>query len=328
MGVYSIKHRKANHHYVPQFILRNFKIAPNKGMVHEYTAKNYNGKIKSIKKQVCLIPNLYTFKDKKTQSKNDFIEDELFSNLIEEYTPEIIEQILVPGFTITSLEESILSTFVAFQYVRTPRFLSQLNRYIVYLVQRKGLTIEDIADKNNHKDFLRKAFIENAYAVTRKDFESFQTSNNLYMSGAQNLLITMAIQIGLYISQPLYQKKHMIMIKDDMESVFMTDHPVTIVNPKTGEYMYQMLWELDSMIVYMPLSPTRAIYFHPDGVEFPGLDFLYIASLLDSNGKAYSDKENEELKDFFKQMASKAPPIPNKQSNHGAPSWENPSKPV
>lgn len=298
-SIYNVVHKKSDHHFVPQFILRNFKISPKEGLVYEYSPNNRNGKKKSIKK-VCAFPNLYTFKDKKSQLPSDYIEDAIFANLIEEFTPNVIKQILTPGFHITYLEESILATFVGFQYARTPYNFREISRYITYLIHAKKVPEKEITDKSNFQLFFQRAFIDNYYEVDRVDYDAFQQKNNLVMQEGHNLIISLAVQMGSYLIKPLYQTKDMIMIKDDTEGVFITDNPVVVLNPETKEFMGVFLWEFPKMEVYMPLAPNRAIYYSLKNDErFKGLQFFSTASLFNSNLKAYSNKPNSFLREFF-----------------------------
>lgn len=305
IGVYEVRHRTASHHFVPQFILNNFNLG-KKGLIYGYNVNIPSGKERSIRKHVCLVSNLYTFKDRTTKQPSDFIEDYIFANLLEKYTPGIVKQVLVEGFDITWVEESILATFIAFQYARTPKFIRQLNEFITYLVKGKGVPLEHITDRNNFRTFFRRAFVENYYGVTRNDLESFKRLNNLSMTGAENLLISLSIQTAIFLSQPLYLKKDTAMIKAEGNSFFITDHPVVVVNPKSGEFMGPLLWEFESMVVFMPLSPTRASYYYNPGTTgHPSYKFWKQVTLANSNGNIYSNRKSPELEIFFKRLRNR-----------------------
>lgn len=306
VGFYKVQHKKSRHHFVPQFILKNFKIGQD-GLIYEYNVRTPFGKERSIAKHVCRVPNLYTYKDRAIKQPSDFIEDFIFANLLETYTPAIVRQVLVEGFEITGVEESILATFIAFQYTRTPKFHRQLNEFVTYLVKGKGVTIDDILDRNNFKNFFRRAFIENYYKVTRANFESFRTTNRLSMTGADNLLISLSIQVANYLAKPLHMKKDTAMIKANTDFFFITDHPVVIVNPINGEFMGSLLWEFKDMVVFMPLSPTRASYYYnPGTIRHPNYEFWKRAAVANYNGNVYSDRKLPELEALFKKLTRAA----------------------
>lgn len=300
-GYYKFDHKKSNHHFVPQFLLRYFRIAPNKGMVYEYSETNPHGKARSIRKHICISPNLYTFTEKNTKRQSDFIEDQMFSNLIEQFSPTIIDQILTPGFRITSLEESIISTFVGFQYTRTPKFLYQTNKYLTYLLKTKAVSLDEIAGQKNINTFFNKAFVNNAYGITIQDLNNFQINNNETLSGAENLILTLSILAGNYLAEQLQKTKQMTMVIDHSHTTFITDHPVMIYQPNDLIFMGPLLWSLGSMIVIMPLTPSRLIFYHNSDHSFPGLELARKAAMVNGTGNIYASKQDAYLYDLYRE---------------------------
>ena len=297
-GVYEVRHESLNHHFVPQFILKNFKIG-DAGLIYEYNSDYPKGRERSIRKHVCMVKDLYTFRDRTSKEPNDFIETHLFANYLDGYAPKIVELIREDKKT-TGAEEAILATFVAFQYVTTPKFMGQLNEFVTFLVKARGVPLSHITDRNNFKTFFRQAFVENVYSITRKEFEAFRATNKLLMTGAENLLISLAIQAGQQLSKPLHLTKDAVTAKTEDDLFFITDHPVIIVNLKNGEFMGPLLWEFDDMTVFMPLSPTRAIhYFSRTTPINPGYKFWEMATLANAYRNVYSNRQSPVLEIAF-----------------------------
>lgn len=204
------------------------------------------------------MPNLYSFRDKKTKQMSDFIEDIMFARLIERHTPFIINRILNGDTRLTDLENSILAIFTAFQYARTPYFLVQLETMLIYFIKEKLIPLEKIAEK----DFFRKAFIENSLNVNREDIIQFALSNRERLEGADNLLIRLSVQIADYISGIIFHKKLNLLKIAEPDFLFVTDHPVVIFNAKYIYFLGPMLWELDrNSVIFLPISPAMGIYY-------------------------------------------------------------------
>lgn len=152
---YVLDYKLSNHHYVPRFLLDKFKVS--KGLIFQYSRDEKPKKV-SIKKEAACVKNLYSYKDKTSKGRSDFIENQVFAFTLEKYASRIINQMIQDkdiDAKITNLERSILISYISFQYVRTPRFLYFIRSMLEYLNIKKNITIKEIAEFN----FFKKAFL-------------------------------------------------------------------------------------------------------------------------------------------------------------------------
>ena len=136
-----------DHHYVPQLILRRFRIAEDgtdKGQTWEFSFETTQIAKAGISSIACA-EDFYLFKDK-TGNKSDFTEKKVFAELLEYFGNGIIKYLNTAKGEpkLTYLEESTLASFVAFQLTRVPVFHSAIEKYLIYAFENKGLVIDDL----------------------------------------------------------------------------------------------------------------------------------------------------------------------------------------
>lgn len=255
-NVYVSGHTSANNHYIPQFLLKKFKI-PNTGLIYEYTYFKKSKQV-SIKKSAQSL-DLYTSTDKGTKNKSEFIEKQLFALTLEKYASRIINEILEKDeINLTSLEQSILTTFMAFQYVRTPKFFHYVRITLEYLHLNKDISVEDMTKT----DFFKKAFFDNFYNIKPNQLVKFSIKNDLVLSNAKNLVLSISIQIGNHLSSIIF-KNDLRMLEAKFPACFyLSDNPANIFNIEKDRSVAIFLWEFGiNSLVYMPISPNRCLYY-------------------------------------------------------------------
>ena len=107
-----------DHHFVPQLILRRFRIADSgvdKGQTWEFNFQNRKIKKTSIS-SIASAKDFYLFKDK-CGKQSDFIEKKVFAENLEYFGNRVIKYLNTASEEpkLTFLEESTLAVFVAFQ---------------------------------------------------------------------------------------------------------------------------------------------------------------------------------------------------------------------
>lgn len=298
-GVYVSEYLdEANHHYIPQFLLRKFRVKDT-GLIYQYTYFQLP-KTVSIEKEAASIKNLYTFTEKGTKAPSSFLEKQLFAYTLEKYASRIINNILKEDkVDLTYIEESIITSFISFQYVRTPKFLSQIKSVLEYLSLSKKVSLEEMIEK----DFYYQTFFANKYGITPQDLGKFGLSNNLELSGAENLILKISTQIGNHLSELMYKRSVRMLESLEPKFFYLSDSPVDIFNLSRARSVGPFLWELkEEVLIFLPITPYRCLYYIPQGYDIkPGI-IGNIISIAIPNGIfqfAYADRKSTLINDKF-----------------------------
>ncbi len=288
----------AKHHYIPKFLLRKFKVKDT-GLIYQYTYLKLPDTV-SIEKEAAFVKELYTFTEKGSKTPSSFLEKQLFAYTLEKYASRIINKILKEDqLDLTYLEESIITSFVSFQYIRTPKFLRHVKSVLEYLSLSKKVPIEEMVKDN----FYLEAFFENKYKIVPQDLGKFGLSNKLELTGAENLILKIATQIGDHLSGIIY-KRHMRMLEVVEPGFFyLSDSPVDIFNLSRARSIGPFLWELkEEVLIFLPITPYRCLYYIPDGYDIkPGIiGNITSVAIPDSIFQfAYSDRKTDSINDKF-----------------------------
>ncbi len=249
------------HHYVPQFILRRFRIAEtgsDKGQTWEFSFNEPDIKKNGIA-TVASLEDFYLFKDK-SGSKSDFVEKKLYSENLEYFSNLVIKRLNTTNGEpdLTFLEESTLSVFVANQLTRVPAFYRAIEKYIVYAHENKKLEITDLG---THKSMFEKIVL-NGIGISLDDI--LKHESNLRISGANNHIGSLSRNIAHHISKIIYRRNLSIIdVPTSMNDRFViSDNPVVLLDFKRMEILqYPEWWNIDNdnLWIFMPISPTRCI---------------------------------------------------------------------
>ncbi len=298
-GFYVGGHKNANHHFIPKFLLKKFRII-NTGNIFMYMRGKRSTPV-SIKKEAAVVPNLYSFRDKKTKELSDFMEKHIFAHVLEKYGSRIVSRILkTDKIDLTHLEESVLVNFIAFQYTRTPRFFFQLERVLTYLVKEKSVTPKEMVKPN----FARDVFINNSYQLRPPEIAQFLQKTSLRITGVKNLMLGLSVQIADDISVNIFSGKLNLLRATGSEFFFLSDSPVEIFNFGNNRSVGPFFWELNNdLLIYLPISPTRCIYYtHRISPVYPTINASLIEklSLQSIHEFAYSNRNSSVIDNALK----------------------------
>lgn len=300
-NVYVLNHKKANHHYIPKFLLKKFSI-PGTGQVYQYTHSKTLERA-SINKEVACVPNMYSFKDKETKKQSDFIETQMFALTLEKYGSRIINKIIQKNeIDLTSLERSTLTSFIAFQYTRTPKFFLQIKLILEYLSLEKGIPVEEMTKQ----DFFEKAFFKNYYIIDPIEYFIFTGKNKESLHGAENLIITIAICIANHLSGLLYKYELRMLESKEPAFFYLSDSPANIYDIYNLRQVGVFLWNLNqNSLIYLPITPNRCLYYVKSASNIPPYAVGGILEEAIPNSVfefAYSDRKNESIKSIFNKV--------------------------
>jgi len=252
-----------DHHYVPQLILRRFRIADSgtdKGQTWEFSFENPKIEKTSIS-SVASAKDFYLFKDK-TGKQSDFTEKKVFAENLEYFGNHVIKYLNTASGEpkLTHLEESTLAVFVAFQLTRVPAFRSAIEKYLIFCLENKGLVINDLGTHES----MRQKIVLNGLGVTIDDLLKHQS--NLKIAGANNHIGSLANQIATHIAEKIFRRNfHIIDVPVNMDDRFViSDNPVVLLDFQRSEILqYPAWWDIDKddLWIMMPISPTRSIFF-------------------------------------------------------------------
>ena len=297
-NVYVLSHHKANHHYIPRFLLKKFSISGT-GQIYQYTyfKEPYRA---SILKEAACAPNLYSFKDKETKKQSDFIETQLFALTLEKYASRIINKIIKKDdIDLTNLERSILTSFIAFQYTRTPMFFSHIKHVLEYLNLEKNVSIEEAIKE----DFFEKAFFKNYYNINPIDYFKFIQKNKMSLAGTEDLTIKLAISIGNHLSSLFYKYDLRMLGARSPAFLYLSDSPVNIYDISNQRSVGPFLWYLNQdSLIYLPITPNQCLYFIKTTIDIPPYVVGGILEEAIPNSIfqfAYSDRISELIKPAF-----------------------------
>jgi hypothetical protein len=295
---HSLSYEPTRNHYIPVFLLRNFAIGSS-GNIHEYSYLRRPTAV-SIKKQAACITDLYTTKDKTSQGPSDFIEKHLFALKLEKFAAIPIKKLTERGlYEMSALENSILCSFVGFQYTRTPWFLEDIRCVLEYLNLVKGVSIEAMAEPK----FAERAFIENQFKLDQIQVRKFTLKNTMRMGGAGPLILSMAVQLGDRLGQLIYQRNVGLLEATSPAYFYLSDNPCCIRNSQRRRPVGPFLWELQNApVIFLPLTPQKCLYLIRPDLSLPSSvlgQFAHSSLRSSIREYAYSDRVSDELSRHF-----------------------------
>ena len=252
-------------HYVPQFILNNFKIKNNESKLG--FLNSFSKKTREIKEEkpidVAQEINFYTFKDK-LGNDSDFVEKKLFGPLETSFSrilPSLINT--ESNYKFTCLESSIIATYLGFQITRTPKFYMFLEKYIKFLIEEHNFDFKKklfIGRHNFDMEGIEKYIINNYFKVSLSEIENYKP--NISFTNMKSILQRLSEQIANKISKEIHKKNIFIFNSEEnnFEKMVISDHPVVMY--ENGFKKEPVWWEINNnnICLIFPLSPTRAIY--------------------------------------------------------------------
>lgn len=262
-------------HYIPVFILNNFRIKQDSGEIYQYK-KNERAPSKgvSIKKEAANIKNYYVSTKLDNGDRSNYIEKRLFANLGEKFGAIVLENFLNnPSAPLIALEENIFATHAAFQYVRTPAFIEQIKIYLLYLLDIKKVPREVFS--NDGREELSKIFELNSLDIHDNDVRDYyqklmdnKINPNQRLSekldNPQAIMNLIFILIGNSIIKPLFDKRKTFIDAVDPFFFILPDSGCVIIDINEPENRWPFGWDFfkKTKILLLPLSPTKCLVFH------------------------------------------------------------------
>jgi len=250
--------KKRRHHFIPQFILRNFNSSP--GLIYEYKRGGFNPSEVSIRKEAAFIKDFYVFRDIE-KKPSDFQEKELFARCLESITPIVFEKIKEnPAYKPTDLEESAIASFVAHQITRTPLFRQKINFLLYYLVSERHCQIDNFGDI----EFLKEQIVCNGINIDVEKFRKFVLSKRRSsLMGTKNHEIGLSILIAKNIAERIFRKT-LVIEQTEQENYFViSDNPAIVIDHRTNRCFPIEWWRISdrNISIFMPISPFLAIVY-------------------------------------------------------------------
>lgn len=259
-------------HYIPRYILENFKI-PNTGQIYEYSICKAQPARSSITKEAACIPNYYSFMHIQRRGWSNFVEKNLFAEIVERFGKEVVSDLEQNKYnSIISLEQNILATHTAFQYTRTPAFRAQLKIYMLFLLEKEGVSRDVFSNKG--KERLDGIFMKNSLHINIYDVQEFarevalgaQSVDKLLAGHLDNISHTcshLATLIGSALIRDLFYKKITVLHAEDPYYFLLPDSGVMVCDTKDPDGRWPFGWDFSkkSVIVLLPISPTKCVVF-------------------------------------------------------------------
>lgn len=250
--------KEERHHFIPQFLLRNFNSSP--GLIYEYKRGGLNPSEVSIEKEAAFIKDFYVFRDIK-KKPSDFQEKELFARLLETITSIIFEKIKEnPAYEPTDLEKSAIASFVAHQITRTPLFRQKINFLLYYLVSEGFCQTDNFGDV----EFLKEQIVCNGININMEKFCRFVLSKKKSsLSGTKNHEIGLSVLIAQNMAEKIF-RKILVIEQTEQETYFViSDNPAIVIDGYTNKCFPFEWWRISdrNISIFMPISPSLAIVY-------------------------------------------------------------------
>lgn len=197
----------------------------------------------------------------------------MFAFTLEKYASRIIHQIIQNkdiDAKFNNLERSILISYIAFQYVRTPRFLYFIRLVLQYLHLEKNVSIDEMVKA----DFFKKTFFENYYQINSKKMYNFCLKNKLDMCNGENIILKLSMQTGDCLSSILYKRELRLLVAKEPAFFYLSDSPAEIFNCTQKRSVGPLLWEMEkNPLIFMPISPNLCLYLLK-GADIPPANII------------------------------------------------------
>ncbi len=298
---------EARGHFVPQFILKRFRITDNKsrlGFINSYTKSTKQfGEEKA--KDCAQEPDFYVFRDKKGDS-SDFAEKRVYG-FLENFCSLIFENIhtLNSAIQFTFLETSIITTFIAHQMCRTPKFYKELEKYILYLIEQKGFFINKlfVDNKTISLEAVTEYITKNYYNITVDALENYVPRSKLRGKDFATIIKSIGSRIANAIAEILGQKEIIILDakKQNLGLFVISDNPVVLLDVGNKVLEFPAWWRVSdsNIFIFLPISPDKAIFLtntprrggNYEDREHSLIELCNFGQFIGSDSKIYSNNK-------------------------------------
>lgn len=245
-------------HYVPQFLLKNFKI----GITGEiYYCEVESGFID--KDGISNVAGEIDYDVGKSKGEpSDFVNKKIFGELLEQKTSWIIKRLnenTVPD--LTYLEESTLVVFIAHQITRVPAFRELLLHFFSVGFSESLIKFDDFGNKNALRDEVVLNKIGISYA------QLMGTIPKIGIGGGKPQLILVSLQIATEIAEKIYKKGNLHILEvpvGSSDEFVISDNPVVFLDFKRMKILEIVpWWEIGTkdFWIFIPISPKKGIFY-------------------------------------------------------------------
>jgi hypothetical protein len=193
----------------------------------------------------------------------------------------------------------MLTSFIAFQYTRTPKFFLQIKLILGYLNLEKKIKVEEMTNK----DFFKKALFDNYYNIDPIEYLKFSKQNKKTLVDAEDLIITIAILTANHLSELLYKYEIRMLEAKEPAFFYLSDNPVNIYDINKLRSAGIFLWELNQdSLIYLPITTNRCLYYiKPDSDIKPYIIGGILEEAISSSifEFAYSDRKDDFIESIF-----------------------------
>lgn len=244
---------KINHHFIPQFYLRNFADGTGRQarlFTFDYESKrNFTTRVRNVGSKRYFNRVLLDGVDP------DIIEDETakFEAVAAEYLKEVIE---FKEFVSEDHFNSVMN-LMAMVAVRNPRFRQQFSKFNEEIAQTTLsllLASEDRWESLTNK--MRNEGVPLKEDITYQDIKEFHERGEYDVVVNQNYLIKMEIDATNFILEPLMNRNWCFVEAPDGYDFITSDDPVVLTwSHENKDGIYPPGFGLKGTVVYFPLSP-------------------------------------------------------------------------
>lgn len=233
-----------NQHYVPQFLLKKFKISPsrdNKVQIRLFDKHSQTTEVKSIK---------HVFAEDYFYDKDNLVENQL--GVVETQAANHINKIINGDFSVLKTATDALLQFISSQYSRTEQVRNQIHKMIndvqMHLVKSTFEVNKDISPFK--KGFESENIDYGNFDYTEDDFRSISAMN------AVN---------GLILFEMLKDLSFHLLENNTEDEFIIGDQPVVLCNWLLSSYIFTKNIPVNSSPIalgaqlFMPLSPKLYI---------------------------------------------------------------------
>lgn len=240
-----------NQHYVPQFLLKKFKISPpidSKVQIHLFDKHSQTTEIKSIK---------HVFAEDYFYDEDNLVENQL--GLVETQAAIGINKIINDDFSVLKTDADILLQFIASQYSRT---LARRNSSHKMIDDVQMNWVKSMFNINKNVSQFKESF--EAESIDYGNFD--YTADNFRSISAMNAVN------GLVLFEMLKDLSFHLLENNTDDEFIIGDQPVVLCNWLLSSYIFTKNIPVNSSPIaigaqlFMPLSPKLYICLYDSKV--------------------------------------------------------------
>jgi hypothetical protein len=264
--------KPTKHHYVPEFLLRNFIIPKtDPSSVYVYNLK-YAKKRKLAPGAVAHQENFYSLT--KEEELDPYFEKQF--QKLETIAAPIIKKILEcrGGHNLSKAEKTEFARFIGYSFVRTPQFFKQIEN----MTLRLQLAVLEFLNGN---DADLKKIAQDSRQDPKEYFEKVRQNPEKYIipeHERKNLYLGFMNQFGAKIANILGNDFYWYFLESQEVKYCISDDPVIFYSRQQGTGWRHGIGN-DDVEIYFPLSPDICFIAFKEAGKFPDFSAQQINAL-------------------------------------------------